>query len=284
MRRTAALAFVLAALPGCALLRELLQASFVPPMVGAVRSEVVGADFDGLRLRCIARIDNPNALALDASSLVYTVDVKGERVAQGDLTAGTPSAWGHGGVRIPARGSAEVVIPADVPWRGGSELLRSLVMDSENSEPIPYRIAARVGIDTPVGRVLLPLEKEGTFVPPRRPKVTLVSASGRVTTSGGELLLELEVENPNTFEIPSWGLDLRATVGGKTALDIPPLVGEPLPAHGKRRVQARALVNVLAAAAGVFNVLAGTGTVDVQGALRLGGIDVPWSSSAPLGR
>jgi LEA14-like dessication related protein len=264
---------LLAVSSGCALLREILREAFIAPAITAVRSEVVGADFEALRLRAIATVENRNPAALEVSSVVYWVDVKGERVAEGDLP---------GGMRLPARGTAEMVVPAEVPWKGGSELLRTLVLG--DGEPIPYRIAARLGVETPVGRVLLPLEQDGSFTPPRRPKVTFVAAGGRVSSAGSEVLLDLDVENPNPFPIPSWGLDLRATLAGRTALEVPPVVGEPLGAGAKKRVQARARLSVVSAAAGFLGVLSGEGTVELKGALKLGGIDVPFDGAVPLGR
>lgn len=84
------------------------------------------------------RVDNPNEVDLDGTALTATVDVKGTRFAQADLS---------NAFTLPKGAAVSLVVPVQVSWNGAGAVAREII----NSGTVPYALGGRVTVNTPIG-------------------------------------------------------------------------------------------------------------------------------------
>jgi len=206
MRRALAVSLLLAFVSGCATLRDLAGGAFERPRLTFEAASAEGLDLDGVTLSLRYRIENPNGMGLSVAKLGYALEVEGRQVFSGSLP---------GGLRIPARGAAPLVIPVRLGFAGLGALVEALVSKDE----VAYRISGSVGLDTPVGLVELPYEHRGTAPVPRPPGVSIESvqlASEGVTRVGIDV--RIRVANRNLFPMPAGQLGYSLDVAGASVV------------------------------------------------------------------
>ena len=189
---------------GCALLRDLAQATFQNPTLTFKDAKLGDASLGGATVNLTYVLENPNPIGLSLAEVGYAFSVEGKQVV-----AGAPAK----GLTIPASGRTELVFPASVKF---AELAPALVTFLKK-DSAAYRAEGFLGIQTPVGVIRVPLAKEGTFEVPKLPKVEL--GAPRITDvsfSGAKVQLPLSLTNRNGFALPIGGLDGAIQMGGAT--------------------------------------------------------------------
>src|SRR4051812_8519554 len=101
------LLLLLPALFGCSLLQQAGSSAFERPSLSFKEARLPQIDFQGAELDLVFLVTNPNVVGLDLTRASYNLEVEGHPVA-----AGAPK----NGLKIPARGTAEVTFPAKVLW------------------------------------------------------------------------------------------------------------------------------------------------------------------------
>lgn len=95
------------------------------------------------------RVNNPNSVTLDGTGLTATIDAKGSRFAQVDLT---------NAFSLPKGEAVSLVVPVQIQWSGANAAVRELI----GAGSVPYRIGGRVTVNTPVGAKGLDFSSSGT--------------------------------------------------------------------------------------------------------------------------
>ena len=95
------------------------------------------------------RVDNPNSVTLDGTHLAATIDAKGSRFAQVDLSRA---------FTLPKGEAVALVVPVQIQWSGADAAIRELI----GAGSVPYRIGGRVTVDTPLGPQGLDFSGSGT--------------------------------------------------------------------------------------------------------------------------
>jgi LEA14-like dessication related protein len=95
------------------------------------------------------RVNNPNSVTLDGTSLTATIDAKGSRFAQVDLS---------NAFSLPKGEAVSLVVPVQIQWSGANTAIRELI----GAGSVPYRIGGRVTVNTPVGAKGLDFSNSGT--------------------------------------------------------------------------------------------------------------------------
>ncbi len=206
MRRSLAAVLLLATVSACATLRDLTAGAFERPQLAFETASAEGFDLDGVTLALHYRIDNPNAVGVSLAKLGYALEVEGRPVFSGSLP---------GGLRVPARGAAPLVIPVRLGFAGLPALVEALL----TRETVAYRISGSVGLDTPVGLFEIPYEHRGTAPVPRPPTLSIDSVrlvSEDVTRIGVDV--RLRVTNRNPFPMPAGRLDWSLDVAGASVV------------------------------------------------------------------
>jgi LEA14-like dessication related protein len=156
----APVALAVALSSSCATLQALLQASVQTPTLTFKSATLADVSLGSATVNLNYQLTNPNPLGLSLASVEYAFYVEGHQVV-----AGRPPQ----GLTIPASGTAEVVLPANVRFADVAPVLETFL----NKDVASYRARGVLGIETPLGIVTLPIEKEGTFPVPKLPTVVL---------------------------------------------------------------------------------------------------------------
>lgn len=211
---------------GCSLIQQFAGGGFQQPTLQFREARLERVDFIGAELTLIFTVTNPNGVGLSLSSVAYELQIEGRRVV-----AGAPA----NGLAIPANSTAEMAFPAGVRWLEIAPALTALF----EQDLVHYKASGSIGVDTPVGVITLPVEREGTFPSPRVPKLSLGPPQlVSLSLLGARMNLPLHVQNDNDFPLGVAG------VAGEIALAGAPVGRIALPEQPPIPPRAEALLSV----------------------------------------
>jgi LEA14-like dessication related protein len=263
--RKIALAMPLLLLAGCAGIEKLAASAVQPPKLTFRSATVQELDLEGATLGFTWDLENPNGFGVDVARVAWSVDAEGTRVASGDLPSG---------LKIRANATAPVTFPVRVRFQDVPGIVKLL---TSGKDQVGYKLAASVGVKTPVGVVEVPISHQGHLALPATPHFTLEGIAIR-SLSFSEITLDVRVrvQNPNAFPLPLGKLDAALAIAGAPvaraqALDVAPL------AKGTSAVVAIPVrLDVGSAGRAAAEVARGGDVeVDLSGKATLGGIPLP---------
>jgi len=128
---------------------------FKTPQVSLKQTEIKKVDRDGVDIECRLAISNQNPF--DLSMLSYRYDLK---------LAARPFASGSSVEKliIPSGKETVMTLPARIKFDDFIEVVKA----QPDLGRIPYQLNATLKMDTPVGTVDVPVEKEDTFAVPEK--------------------------------------------------------------------------------------------------------------------
>lgn len=152
-------------------------------------------------------VDNPNPIGIRFDRFDYRFSIAGTPLASGDQAQG---------LDLAANGSSAVELPVSVSWTDLADIYRSV----RGGETPGYTLDAGFYFNLPLlGPLRIPVKKEGRFPRVSLPKLSLSSLDvRRVTASGAELALELQLDNPNDFPFDVRDLDYALELGGQRVI------------------------------------------------------------------
>jgi LEA14-like dessication related protein len=146
MRITFLSILLLLFLCGCSLLLE-------EPKVSLTRTSLVGVDTAGADIECALAISNPNSFDLTLRGYTYDLRVMSLPLAAGGLQE--PLA-------IPAGKQTDMRLPIRVKYADLLEILKRL----PDPDRIPYQLRASLMLSTPLGDMVIPVDRNSTFAVP----------------------------------------------------------------------------------------------------------------------
>jgi LEA14-like dessication related protein len=186
----AAVSLSILALCGCSWLRQMAASGFQKPSLAFKDASLSDVTLAGATVNLVFTVTNPNDAALSLAETDYKFSLEGKQVV-----AGKPAA----GIRIPAKGSSDITLPASVKF---ADLAGSLA-DFWRKEQANYRAEGHIGVDTPIGIAALPFEKEGTVPLPKLPEVSLGTPKiGQLGLTSARIDIPLVFANQNPFALP----------------------------------------------------------------------------------
>jgi LEA14-like dessication related protein len=178
-------------LSGCAALKQVDQAlEGQKPTAKVAGLKLTGLDLNGVDLNFDVQVDNPNPVGISLAGFDYDLKLLGSSFVQGDQPMG---------MKLAANGSSQV----QVPVRLGFQQLLNSYRQLKGEKEVGYQLDLGMGFEVPLlGEVRVPVSYQGEFPIPEMPAVSLSSLDvQQLTLSGAKLLLELEVDNPNSFSL-----------------------------------------------------------------------------------
>jgi LEA14-like dessication related protein len=272
MRKLLALSVVaaLAGLSGCATLQQLLAASFIRPTLTFKSASLADLSLGSATVNLTYLVDNPNPIGLELASVDYAFFVEGKQVV-----AGKPPA----GLRVPAGGQAEVVLPASVRFQDIVPVLETFLTRDQAS----YVARGSVGVDTPIGLISLPFEKQGTFDIPKPPAVAFQQP--RITSLSfvsATIEVPITVTNRNGFPLPIGGLSGDVVIAGARVGSVSTGDLGLIDPRAARPVSVPLTIHFAQAAAAALAIQRGSATVAFNGALQSGPVSLPIAVSQTL--
>lgn len=196
------LAIALLAFTGCATLSELLGGTPKPSAkVTGVR--ITDFSLSDLTLAFDVAVSNPYPVALPLVNMDFALASQGKPFLQG--LAPLQGA-------VPAKGSQTVSMPAKITF---SELIKA-VQGVRPGAMVPYQTTLGLSVNAPaVGKLRLPLQKEGQLPVPTAPNVSVSSIKWQnVSLAGATGQIALRVANPNSFAFALSNLNYNVKLGG----------------------------------------------------------------------
>ena len=275
IRRVARLGLLLCLLSllgGCALLQSLgLVLDPYKPTISFKSMDLKSIDFSQATVDFVFTVDNPNPLAVTASSFTYALAIAGKQLAAGQQSDG---------ITLKANGGSDVALPISVKF---ADLL-SLGQAIKGVDKVGYALTSTFGFTTPVGEVQVPLEHEGDFPVMHKPEIRLIGIRSKginLLQQKADLVVDLGVANKNGgsslgFEGFNWKLDL----GGKQAANgvLASMTG--VEAGKEQVVQLPVSLQLLQLGTVVYNAVVNKTPVDYRIAGNLN-VVTPWGK-APL--
>jgi len=257
--RLGTVAAVLVLAPSCALLRSLAK-GFKQPSLTFREVRLSDASFTGMTVNLVYTLKNPNPIGVTLAEIDYALFVEGKQVV-----AGRPPQ----GLRIPASGSAELVLPATLKFADLGPVAKVLLTQTRAT----YKAQGTVGMDTPVGRIRRPLSKEGSFDVPQLPDVKVGTPRiSQLTASGATLELPLTITNKNSFPLPLEGLSGALSIAGNRVGSISTGDLGKLTPKQPRQITVPLTFNVLQALNAANALRQGQGHVSFNGEVKSGSV------------
>lgn len=250
---------------GCALLQPFLSGQKPELTFRDVR--LTGWSLDKVDLELVYELHNPYDVPLTLKEVAYQLEVEGRR-----LLSGAPKE----GLRIRGKGKQTLRFPATVHFLDAVPVITQLF----SKDSLRYRASGRLGVDTPLGVVALPLSHSGGIEVPKLPRVEITDLSApRVDASGVHLSLGLKLHNPNDFPIALNGLAWKLNVD-KTSLASGSATAGTLSKNGSRTLRIPMQVGLGNA---VQQLLSGKASqVSLTSSFKSGKMDVPLNASQLL--
>jgi LEA14-like dessication related protein len=134
------------ALTGCSLF-------MTKPEVAVKSVTLAGADRKGVQLDFLLAVTNPNPYRLNLDGYSYDLLVSSMPLARGESCDA---------MEFAANAATDVRLPIKVSFRDLLQVIRK----SPDPDNVPYQLKAALSLQTPLGPMAIPLDKQGTFSVP----------------------------------------------------------------------------------------------------------------------
>jgi LEA14-like dessication related protein len=143
--------FLLILMTGCSLLIK-------KPDVAVKSVTLTGLDTKGVGIDLLLAVANPNSYKLTLSGYRFDLYVLSFPLTKGES---------GDAIEFPGKAVTDVRLPARVEFR---DLLKALKAVPDPDQ-VPYRLKASLNLHAPLGSLMVPVDRVGTFALPRGPLV-----------------------------------------------------------------------------------------------------------------
>lgn len=172
------------------------------PEIRSVTPHVVGIDLKGVALAFNVEVHNPYPIALRTPSFRYGIDIENATLFESEEAID---------IDLPARQVGTATLPVRIAYADLFKSASSLV----NSSEVRYRLHGVFIISVLGQSHELPLMHEGTFPVLRLPTFSVKNVDfSDISLSSAKVTLEVEIDNPNVFDIGAEGLGYEIQLGG----------------------------------------------------------------------
>ncbi|MCG7966272.1 MAG: LEA type 2 family protein [Candidatus Thiodiazotropha taylori] len=246
-RQTILLLFMILLFQGCSSLQQAEQLMNGIQPTGEVKGvKLSGLDLRGIDLLFDVEVDNPNPVAISLDGLDYDLKLLNRSFLKGQQSMG---------MSLAADGTSQVKLPVRMEF----ERLLQHYSELSNRDDVPYQLDLGLGIDVPLlGRVRLPMSYQGRLPVPKLPDVRVSRIDvQRLSLQAIDLMLELEVENPNRFALMLQRLDYQFKLNGIDVGQGAAAQSLNIDKQGKGRVRLPLSLDLQKAGGGLYSALMG---------------------------
>ncbi|MCG8038721.1 MAG: LEA type 2 family protein [Candidatus Thiodiazotropha taylori] len=273
-RQSILLLFMILLFQGCSSLQQAEQLMNGIQPTGEVKGvKLSGLDLKGIDLLFDVEVDNPNPVAISLDGLDYDLKLLNRSFLKGQQSMG---------MSLAADGKSQVKLPVRMEF----ERLLQHYSELSKRDDVPYQLDLGLGIDVPLlGRVRLPMSYQGRLPVPQLPDVRVSRIDvQRLSLQAIDLMLELEVENPNRFALMLQRLDYQFKLNGIDVGQGAAAQSLNIDKQGKGRVRLPLSLDLQKAGGGLYSALMGgrglsyelSGRLDATGDTPLiGDIKIP---------
>lgn len=188
---------------GCATLQQI--ANIQEPKLDVQNVRFTGMSFDAIDLAFDISIQNPNALSASLAGFDFDFQINDASFLKGQQNQQ---------LTIQAMGESKIEIPITLNFKELYNTYQAL----KNQDSSAYKILCGLSFNLPVlGATRIPVSKSGNLPNLKLPDVSIGSLKlNKISLSGADLDLKLNVKNANTFSFLLNKLNYDFAVNGKT--------------------------------------------------------------------
>ncbi len=192
---------------GCQTLRD-LSGAISEPSLSVTDVRVTDFTFSEIELTYDVQIENPNPVTVQMLSYDYDFNINNNDFIEGNQQKL---------LRIEPSGQSTFQIPMRVNFQE----LYNLFSGLKGQDEAAYTLAANLDFDLPVlGQTTLPLKRDGNLPMLKLPSINVASLNVQdVNFSEANLVLNLQVDNPNGFGLLLNALSYNLDVNGRNWID-----------------------------------------------------------------
>jgi LEA14-like dessication related protein len=123
------------------------------PTVTVQRANIINLDTRGVDLEFLLAVQNPNPFGITLNCYHYDLRVVTIPVARGGARER---------VEFSGRGTTDFRLPVRIEYKA----LLAIMKRHPDPDRIPYRLQADLDVETPVGQLLIPIDKAAAFAVP----------------------------------------------------------------------------------------------------------------------
>ncbi len=197
------LMFSIVLLSGCSTINQLTKMQ--KPEAKVQNVSIAGLSFDAINLLFDIDVRNPNSLGIKLNQFDYDMQINGNSFLSG---------INDNGLEIAANGQKTVQLPLTLKF---ADLYKTFTGLKEK-DSTSYQLKAGFAFDVPIiGSVRVPVNKSGSLPNLKLPKISIGSLKlARLSLSGADLELTIDIDNPNVFGINLNDLAYTFNVNGRT--------------------------------------------------------------------
>jgi LEA14-like dessication related protein len=124
------------------------------PVVTVKDLNVVSLDPGGAGMELRLNVENKNRFDITMQGYSYNLDIMTLPLAKGGAREE---------IRFPANAATDLRIPIRISFSDLLEILKQ----KPDFDKIPYHVTAGLDVDTPVGQLTVPIDREGTYAIPK---------------------------------------------------------------------------------------------------------------------
>ncbi|KAA3600950.1 MAG: hypothetical protein DWQ06_09010 [Calditrichaeota bacterium] len=175
------------------------------PTASITNVQFKNASFTGIDLAFDVKLENPNPIAVSLSSFDFDFKVNGNSFVKGLQDKK---------MTLAKNGSSTIEIPVSLNFNE----LYNTVKSVKNSDESTFDMACGFAFDVPIlGETRVPVSKSGVLPTIKLPSVSVKGLKlDKMGFTGAEMELQLEFENPNSFDINLNKFDYDFEVSGKS--------------------------------------------------------------------
>lgn len=187
---------------GCAGLKDLTAPK--KPLVSFQGVHLDKLSFNSVDLLFDLKVENPNAFGVALAGFDYEFFINKNRFLNGVQDERQ---------NIAANAISTVQFPLGLDFAS----LYNTFSDLKNADSTTYQVNLGFSFDVPIlGVIKAPISKTGTFPLFKLPKITMGSIKlNKLNLTGAELLLNLNLDNPNAFSATLNRLNYALSIGGQ---------------------------------------------------------------------
>ena len=229
---------------GCNSLQQL--ANIQKPDISFADMKISELTLQDVELLFDLKVDNPNPLAIKLSGYEYDFFVNEASFVKGQQSLST---------QIEASGESIIQVPVRMTYGELLDTFNSLRSKDETG----YTFKANVNVDAPVlGLINIPVEKTGTFPVIKMPKISIGDLLVKnLSFTKADLELQLNVENPNGFDLLLNALNYDVIINGLTSLSGSTEETVTVNKKGEGSIKIPLSLNILQLGMSAYNILKG---------------------------
>jgi LEA14-like dessication related protein len=252
----AIIVFILSAalLCSCSVLNNLMgEVKIRNPEVDFAGAKLTGLSFDAADLLFDLRIRNPNPVGVKMAGFDYDFLINGNSFLKGEQRET---------LRIQAEGESTVQLPLSLNYEDLYQTFQGL----RNQDASTYQIRFGLSFELPVlGVVDVPLSKTGEFPMLKLPKVKLAALKlESLTLAGADLLLRVQLDNPNAFSMLLEKLQYQFEVNGRNWVSASAEKTTQVAEKGQGFIEIPISLNLLEMGTSVYKLLTGDKELSYQ--------------------